>query len=77
MKYADIFVLMKSSLVGEWMNNSAGIAFAPHVITIGVGEVCCVFIGFPLQDINYDVETYCPHQYDAMKNLGLNVLYDG
>ncbi|PON84598.1 PPC domain containing protein [Trema orientale] len=24
--------------LGEWMNNSAGIAFAPHVITIGVGE---------------------------------------
>ncbi|KAM4119238.1 hypothetical protein ACJW30_03G044500 [Castanea mollissima] len=24
--------------LGEWMNNSAGMAFAPHVITIGVGE---------------------------------------
>ncbi|KAJ4837812.1 hypothetical protein Tsubulata_047075 [Turnera subulata] len=24
--------------LGEWMNSSAGIAFAPHVITIGVGE---------------------------------------
>lgn len=24
--------------VGEWMNSSAGIAFAPHVISIGVGE---------------------------------------
>ncbi|KAM6556756.1 hypothetical protein CsatB_003775 [Cannabis sativa] len=24
--------------LGEWMNNSAGVAFAPHVITIGVGE---------------------------------------
>ena len=23
--------------IGEWMNNSAGMAFAPHVITIGVG----------------------------------------
>ncbi|XP_040990340.1 AT-hook motif nuclear-localized protein 5-like isoform X2 [Juglans microcarpa x Juglans regia] len=23
---------------GEWMNSSAGVAFAPHVITIGVGE---------------------------------------
>ncbi|GKU95279.1 hypothetical protein SLEP1_g8658 [Rubroshorea leprosula] len=26
------------SLLGEWMNNSAGLAFSPHVITIGVGE---------------------------------------
>uniref|UniRef100_A0A2P2LK57 AT-hook motif nuclear-localized protein n=1 Tax=Rhizophora mucronata TaxID=61149 RepID=A0A2P2LK57_RHIMU len=26
------------ALLGEWMNNSAGIAFAPHVIHIGVGE---------------------------------------
>ncbi|KAM4119239.1 hypothetical protein ACJW30_03G044500 [Castanea mollissima] len=25
--------------LGEWMNNSAGMAFAPHVITIGVGEI--------------------------------------
>lgn len=24
--------------LGEWMNNSAGVAFAPHVITVGVGE---------------------------------------
>ncbi|KAF5460678.1 hypothetical protein F2P56_020529 [Juglans regia] len=24
--------------LGEWMNSSAGVAFAPHVITIGVGE---------------------------------------
>ncbi|KAK9983521.1 hypothetical protein SO802_033046 [Lithocarpus litseifolius] len=24
--------------LGEWMNNSAGMAFSPHVITIGVGE---------------------------------------
>ncbi|KDO76157.1 hypothetical protein CISIN_1g025938mg [Citrus sinensis] len=24
--------------LGEWMNSSAGIAFAPHVISIGVGE---------------------------------------
>ncbi|KAF5734489.1 putative DNA binding protein [Tripterygium wilfordii] len=26
------------SLLGEWMNSSAGLAFAPHVITIAVGE---------------------------------------
>ncbi|KAJ8768564.1 hypothetical protein K2173_022674 [Erythroxylum novogranatense] len=26
------------ALLGEWMNNSAGLAFAPHVIQIGVGE---------------------------------------
>lgn len=25
---------------GEWMNNSAGLAFAPHVIHVGAGEVC-------------------------------------
>ncbi|RDX95769.1 AT-hook motif nuclear-localized protein 5, partial [Mucuna pruriens] len=25
--------------LGEWMNNSAGLAFSPHVITIGSGEV--------------------------------------
>ncbi|ESW30489.1 hypothetical protein PHAVU_002G157300 [Phaseolus vulgaris] len=24
--------------LGEWMNNSAGLAFSPHVITVGVGE---------------------------------------
>ncbi|XVE57874.1 hypothetical protein DITRI_Ditri04bG0125500 [Diplodiscus trichospermus] len=24
--------------LGEWMNSSAGLAFAPHVITIGIGE---------------------------------------
>ncbi|KAK7308978.1 hypothetical protein RJT34_05353 [Clitoria ternatea] len=24
--------------LGEWMNSSAGLAFSPHVITIGVGE---------------------------------------
>ncbi|KAJ8766143.1 hypothetical protein K2173_021660 [Erythroxylum novogranatense] len=26
------------ALLGEWMNSSAGIAFSPHVIQIGVGE---------------------------------------
>jgi len=26
------------SALGDWMNNSAGVAFAPHVITVGVGE---------------------------------------
>ncbi|XP_038688000.1 AT-hook motif nuclear-localized protein 5-like isoform X2 [Tripterygium wilfordii] len=26
------------SLLGEWMNSSAGLAFAPHVATIAVGE---------------------------------------
>ncbi|EEF51181.1 AT-hook motif nuclear-localized protein 5 [Ricinus communis] len=26
------------ALLGEWMNSSAGIAFSPHVIRIGVGE---------------------------------------
>ena len=25
--------------LGEWMNTSAGLAFAPHVISIGAGEV--------------------------------------
>ncbi|XWS61781.1 hypothetical protein CRYUN_Cryun07bG0155100 [Craigia yunnanensis] len=24
--------------LGEWMNSSAGLAFAPHVITVGIGE---------------------------------------
>lgn len=24
--------------LGDWMNNSAGLAFSPHVITVGVGE---------------------------------------
>lgn len=27
-------------LLGEWMNSSAGLAFAPHVISMAVGEVC-------------------------------------
>ncbi|KAH9775629.1 at-hook motif nuclear-localized protein 12-related [Citrus sinensis] len=34
--------------LGEWMNSSAGIAFAPHVISIGVGErprVVCILSG--------------------------------
>lgn len=26
-------------LIGEWMNSSAGLAFAPHVVTVGIGEV--------------------------------------
>ncbi|XP_015896156.1 AT-hook motif nuclear-localized protein 5 [Ziziphus jujuba] len=26
------------AMLGDWMNSSAGIAFAPHVITVGVGE---------------------------------------
>jgi len=26
-------------IAGEWMNSSAGLAFSPHVVTIGVGEV--------------------------------------
>jgi hypothetical protein len=25
--------------LGEWMNTSAGLAFAPHVISVGSGEV--------------------------------------
>lgn len=27
-------------ILGEWMNNSAGIAFTPHVIHVAPGEVC-------------------------------------
>ena len=46
----DMCFLMTSCLAGEWMNNSAGVAFAPHVITVGVGEVCRL-LKF---DINYD-----------------------
>lgn len=30
--------------IGEWMNESAGMAFAPHVIRIRSGEVCCIFL---------------------------------
>lgn len=26
-------------LIGEWMNSSAGLAFAPYVVTVGIGEV--------------------------------------
>lgn len=33
-------------LPGDWMNTSAGVAFAPHVITIGVGEVAHVLSNF-------------------------------
>ena len=32
--------------IGEWMNNSAGMAFSPHVITIGVGEVCYILSNY-------------------------------
>lgn len=46
----DTCFLMTNYLAGEWMNNSAGVAFAPHVITVGVGEVRCL-LKF---DINYD-----------------------
>ncbi|XP_052735821.1 AT-hook motif nuclear-localized protein 5 isoform X2 [Vigna angularis] len=34
--------------LGEWMNSSAGLAFSPHVVTIGVGErprALCVLSG--------------------------------
>lgn len=37
-----IGVLCNLFLLGEWMNSSAGLAFAPHVIRIAVGEVGCV-----------------------------------
>ncbi|KAG6389363.1 hypothetical protein SASPL_150831 [Salvia splendens] len=29
----------KLAPLGEWMNNSAGLAFTPHVLHVGVGEV--------------------------------------
>lgn len=33
------FCLTVDFLVGDWMNNTAGLAFTPHVIHSGVGEV--------------------------------------
>lgn len=33
--YMDVICLFS----GEWMNSSAGLAFAPHVIHVGAGEV--------------------------------------
>ena len=39
MGYIDNFALQ---LAAEWMSKSAGLAFAPHVIHIAVGEVCYV-----------------------------------
>ncbi|KAK7307858.1 hypothetical protein VNO77_41279 [Canavalia gladiata] len=36
--------------LGEWMNNSAGLAFSPHVITVGVGEdIVAKLLSFSLQ----------------------------
>jgi hypothetical protein len=29
---------------GDWMTSSAGLAFSPHVITIGAGEVVIFFL---------------------------------
>lgn len=44
--------------VGEWMNSSAGIAFAPHVISIGVGEVCYTHSSFCFIYV-FDVVALC------------------
>ncbi|GMQ05410.1 hypothetical protein CsSME_00050445 [Camellia sinensis var. sinensis] len=30
------------ALLGEWMNSSAGLAFAPHVLHVAPGEVCYI-----------------------------------
>ncbi|KDO76158.1 hypothetical protein CISIN_1g025938mg [Citrus sinensis] len=61
--------------LGEWMNSSAGIAFAPHVISIGVGErprVVCILSGrgtvssvtlrqpaTSVPTVTYEVEALC------------------
>ncbi|MBA0593425.1 hypothetical protein Gorai_010369, partial [Gossypium raimondii] len=38
--------------LGEWMNSSAGLAFAPHVVTVGIGELLMInlFSGVSLRD---------------------------
>jgi len=39
LKVAELLTSFVYCIVGEWMNSSAGLAFSPHVVTIGVGEV--------------------------------------
>lgn len=51
--------------LGEWMNSSAGLAFAPHVITIGAGEVVIL-----LQFIRYVL--FYKFMYVVLKFFFLN-----
>jgi len=51
------FVTFNSASVllflGEWMNSSAGLAFSPHVITVGVDEVV-IFFHYFVRAIGFD-----------------------
>lgn len=47
--------LTVDSFVGDWMNNTAGLAFTPHVIHSGVGEVGSLFVYLlPLNFLNVE-----------------------
>lgn len=43
------FPLLAASSVsaGDWMNSTAGLAFTPHIIHVGVGEVCNIPLFLP------------------------------
>jgi len=44
LKVAEPLTSFVCCIVGEWMNSSAGLAFSPHVVTIGVGEVLALCV---------------------------------
>lgn len=46
-------------LSGEWMNSSAGLAFAPHVIRVGAGEVCSLFHFGEKMHSGEVIDNYC------------------
>lgn len=51
--FARVFNSISVLLLGEWMNNSAGLAFSPHVITVGVDEVV-IFFHYFVRAIGFD-----------------------
>ncbi|KAG6788330.1 hypothetical protein POTOM_004394 [Populus tomentosa] len=58
-------------LGSEWMNNSAGVAFSPHVISIGVGEGRNTSIRIAVLDIEASLMfvQVCVVQYDIVSKL--------
>ena len=49
--------------LGEWMNSSAGLAFTPHVLHVGVGEVC-----FYLEFVLYFLSGHCKIRFGLWLN---------
>ncbi|KAF9689345.1 hypothetical protein SADUNF_Sadunf01G0082600 [Salix dunnii] len=57
--------------LGEWMNSSAGVAFSPHVISIGVGEGRSTSIRIAVLDIEVSLMfvQVCGLRYDIVSKL--------